>query len=96
MRLLDDEHEELKSFMSMHWPSICTTTLVEAAALGDVPQEHALIMKECTAKYNAVQQAGALQGISATSFARWQPLTETSRRCLGQCARDAHRPHASI
>jgi hypothetical protein len=45
--------KELKSFMSMHWPSICITTLAG-------PQEHALIMKERSARYKAAQPAGTL------------------------------------
>ena len=31
MGVLGDEHEELKSFMLMYWPSIRITTLVGAA-----------------------------------------------------------------
>ena len=45
MGFLGYGHEELRSFMSMYWPSICITTLVGATALGGVPQAHALIIK---------------------------------------------------
>jgi len=68
MGLLGDEHEELKSFMLMYWPSIRITTLVGAAVSGGVPQEHALIMKERSAKCKAAQQTGALQGLKWNDF----------------------------
>jgi hypothetical protein len=45
MALLGEEQGELRSFMSMHWASICIITLVGATALGGVPQAHALIIK---------------------------------------------------
>ena len=71
MGLLSDGHEELKSFMSMHWPSICITTLVGAAALGGVPQEQALIMKDVVStKYKTARQAGTLQGLRWNDFCR--------------------------
>ena len=70
MGFLGDEHEEAKSFMSMHWPSICITTLVGATALGGVRQEHALIMKERSARYKAAQQAGTLHGLKWNDFCR--------------------------
>jgi hypothetical protein len=83
MGFLGDKHEEVKPFMSMHWPSMCITTLVGATALGGVPQENALIIKERNARYKAAQQAGTRQGLNTHDSCQWQLLTKTSRRCLG-------------
>ena len=68
MGFLGYGHEELRSFMSMHWPSICITTLVGATALGGVPQENALIIKERNARYKAAQQAGTLPELKWNDF----------------------------
>ena len=68
MGFLGYGHEELRSFMSMYWPSICITTLVGATALGGVRQEHALIMKERSARYKAAQQAGTLPELKWNDF----------------------------
>jgi len=68
MALFGGKHQELKSFMTMHWASICIITLVGAIALGGMPQADALIIKEFSAKYTAAQQAGTLQGLRWNDF----------------------------
>ncbi len=56
------------SLMTMRWVSICIITLAAATALGGVRAAQALTMKECSAKYQAAQQAGTLQGMKWNDF----------------------------
>lgn len=55
-------------FMTMRWVSICAMILVGATAFRGVPPAQALTMKECSAKYQAAQQAGTLQGMKWNDF----------------------------
>ena len=54
--------------MKGRWASVCIITLVGAAVFGGLPPAQALTMKECSAKYKAAQQAGALQGMKWNDF----------------------------
>ena len=56
--------------MKMLWAFICSITLVGVATLGGLPSAQALTMKECSAKYKVAQQAGTLQGMKWSDFAR--------------------------
>ena len=68
MGFLGYGHEELRSFMSMHWPSICITTLVGATALGGVRREHPLIMKEAVPGIRPRNRRGTLPELKWNDF----------------------------
>lgn len=54
--------------MTMRWVSICAMILVGSSVLRGVPPAQALTMKGCSAKYQAAQQAGTLQGMKWSDF----------------------------
>jgi hypothetical protein len=53
--------------MKMRWVSVCIIALVGAINLSGVPAQ-ALTAKECSAKYQAAQKAGTLNGMKWNDF----------------------------
>jgi hypothetical protein len=81
--------------MTTRWISICIVTLVGATALGGGPQAQALTMKECSAKYQAAQQAGTLQGMKWNDFRKAECSPNPSATPAPSAAATSSKPTAA-
>jgi hypothetical protein len=74
--------------MQRRWASVWIITLVGVAVLSGLPSAQALTMKECSAKYEAAQQGGTLQGMFPTAvspkYAHESPGKARLHTCLDQ------------
>jgi|SRR5271165_1639163 len=73
-----------------------TIVVIAAIACGYAPSAQAMTMKECSAKYQAAQQAGALNGASWAAFRQAECASTSSQTASASASAATTRPSTSV
>jgi len=84
-----------RSFMTMRWISTCIIALIGATTVVGVPSAQALTMKECSAKYQAAQQGGTLQGMKWADFRKSECASSEAANPAPTAAATSSKPTAA-